>query len=85
MSKLEKAKNRIKAIPKDYTYLEAKSLLNQLGFEEDNKGKTSGSRVKFYRKSDGQIFLLHKPHPLSVMSIGRVRDLEEFLEFLGEI
>lgn len=63
MSKLEKAKNRLRSKPKDYTYSEAKQLLNQLGFEESTKGKTSGSRVKFFRPSDQSILLLHKPHP----------------------
>ena len=43
MSKLEKAKARILSKPKDYTYTEAKFLLGQIGFEEFNKGKTSGS------------------------------------------
>lgn len=56
MSKLEKAKARILAKPKDYTYTEAKYLLSKLGFEEFNKGKTSGSRVRFYRSSDQKLF-----------------------------
>ena len=33
MSKLEKAKERIRSKPKDYTYNEAKYLLSQLGFK----------------------------------------------------
>ena len=37
MSKSEKAKDRIKSKPKDYTYTEAKNLLSQLGFEEFQK------------------------------------------------
>ncbi len=49
MSKSEKAKARILSKPKDYTYTEAKAFLSQLEFEEYNKGKTSGSRVKFFR------------------------------------
>ena len=39
MSKFEKARERLKTIPKDYTYTEAKYILGQLGFEESNKGK----------------------------------------------
>ena len=85
MGKLEKAKKRLKNIPKDYTYDEARALLLNLGFMESNKGKTSGSRVKFYRLSDGEIFLLHKPHPSRVMKVGRVRELAEFLIDLGEL
>lgn len=49
MSKLDKAKERILSKPKDYTYTEARYLLSKLGFKEFNKGKTSGSRVRFYR------------------------------------
>ena len=67
MSKLEKAKARLLSLPKDYTYDEARSLLGQLGFREDNKGKTSGSRVEFFRESDKSGILLHKPHPDNVL------------------
>ena len=67
MSRLEKAKARLKSFPKDYTYTEAKSLLQQLGFKELTKGKTSGSRVKFLRDSDGVMIFLHKPHPSDIM------------------
>lgn len=85
MSKIDKARERLLARPKDYTYSEAKYLLSQIGFEEYNKGKTSGSRVKFYRSSDERIILLHKPHPGDVMSVGAVRDLANRLEEMGEL
>lgn len=85
MSKFEKAKERIKSKPKDYTYTEAKNLLTQFGFVEYHKGKTSGSRVKFYREEDQKVILLHKPHPDDVMKPGALKDLLEFLTNLGEI
>ena len=85
MSKLDKAKKRIASRPMDYTYTEARGLLQQLGFTEYTKGKTSGSRIKFFRESDGRILLLHKPHPADVMSPGAIRDLANFLESAGEI
>ena len=85
MGKLEKAKKRLKNIPKDYTYDEARALLLNLGFMESNKGKTSGSRVKFYRLSDGEIFLLHKPHPSNVMIYKNIVGLINFLTRIGEI
>ena len=72
MSKIDKAKERLSLHPKDYTYSEAKYLLSQLGFEEFNKGKTSGSRIKFYRELDNKMILLHKPHPGNIMSSGAV-------------
>lgn len=85
MSKLTKAKLRLLKRPKDYTYSEARYLLTQLGFEEYQKGKTSGSRVKFYRAYDSRIILLHKPHPGDVMSNGAVRSLVDYLEKIGEL
>lgn len=85
MSRFEKAKDRIRLKPKDYTYTEAKTLLTLMGFVEYNKGKTSGSRVKFYREKDQKIILLHKPHPGDVMKPGAVRDLYNFLFYLGEL
>ena len=47
MSKIEKLLTRLYSKPKDFTYQELKTLLEQLGFIEYNKGKTSGSRVEF--------------------------------------
>ena len=85
MSKLDKAKARILSKPKDYTYTEARYLLSKLGFEEFSKGKTSGSRMKFFRKSDDRAILLHKPHPEDEMDVGAVKDLVEFLEGVGEL
>ncbi|MBQ6919697.1 MAG: type II toxin-antitoxin system HicA family toxin [Synergistaceae bacterium] len=85
MSRLEKAIERLKTVPKDYTYSEAKYLLGQLGFIEDNKGRTSGSRVKFERQSDGEFVLLHKPHPSDVLIYKSVYGLKRFLERIGEI
>ncbi len=85
MSQLEKAKERIRLRPKDYTYTEARQLLSQMGFVESNKGRTSGSRIKFYRKRDQKIILLHKPHPGDVMKPGAVKELVEYLTNLGEL
>ena len=85
MSRLDKAKERLKSIPKDYTYSEAKYLLGQLGFQESMKGKTSGSRVKFYRESDGEIVLIHKPHPTDIMKYKSVYGLAKYLIRIGEL
>lgn len=85
MSRFSKAKDRILLLPADYTYSEAKFLLSQLGFKEYTKGKTSGSRVKFFRESDQRIILLHKPHPGDEMSIGAVKGLVSCLKKLGEL
>lgn len=75
MSKFEKAKKRILEIPADYTYTEMKYLLGKMGFCEYNKGKTSGSRVKFYRES----------HQGNIMEQGAVKDIVSRLIGMGEL
>lgn len=80
MSTLEKKINRLLSIPGDYTYDEAKALLCACGFDEDNKGRTSGSRVRFYRKEDNKKVILHKPHPEKTMHKVVVKQLAEFME-----
>lgn len=85
MGTREKALERIKSLPKNYTFTEARSLMTKLGFIEFNKGKTSGSRVKFYRESDGASIDLHKPHPQDDMKPYAVKHLKEFLIEIGEL
>lgn len=81
MSKLEKEIERLKSKPKNYTYDEAKSLLNKLGFYENNKGRTSGSRVEF-KDIYGRRISLHKPHPSNIIKpykiIGIIKQLDEW-------
>ena len=84
MSELEKLKERLKSLPKDFTYDEAKSLLTKLGFEESNKGKTFGSRVKFERQHNENI-LLHKPHPKNILDPAFVKKLLSILKNFGDI
>ena len=50
-------------LPKDYEYKELQTLLSKLGFIELNKGKTCGSRVKFFRPLVDVSIMVHKPHP----------------------
>ena len=85
MSRFDKAKERILQLPKDYTYTEARYLLTQMGFLESNKGRTSGSRVKFYRLEDQRIILLHKPHPGDTMKLAALKELVNYLKRIGEL
>lgn len=82
MSKLEKQIDKLKLKPKDFTYEEARNLLNNLGFYEDNKGRTSGSRIE-YRNCYDQKIQLHKPHPGNILKpyqvkiiINKLKELE---------
>ena len=85
MSREEKQLARLKALPADYTYTEAVALAARFGYQERNKGKTSGSRVLLFRPSDGRKIMLHKPHPGDIMKQYAVRDFLEVLERNGDI
>lgn len=86
MGKKEKLIERLKSVPKDFTYSEGVSLLEYLGFTELNKGKTSGSRVMFIYDKDPTIkIIMHKPHPQKEMKLYAVRQLKEELEQEGLI
>lgn len=75
MSKREKIIERLKSKPKDFTYDEAKKVLNIFGFTEDNKGKTSGSRVVFENESINEKIELHKPHPDNILKPYQVNNI----------
>ena len=83
MSRKDKLVARILTIPKDFTYDEAEALLAAFGFREMNKGKTSGSRVKFLRNDD--MILLHKPHPRKVLPIYAVKQIVDKLKECGDL
>lgn len=83
MGKLEKLIERIKSNPKDFTFEEMQSLLVALGFELSNKGKTSGSRVKFFK---GNVcIILHKPHPRKELLTYQIKQIIETLSEEGLI
>jgi hypothetical protein len=62
MSTKEKLIERFRQQPKDFTFDELKAMLIGLGFEMSNKGKTSGSRVRFLHTELRVIIDIHKPH-----------------------
>lgn len=80
MSRLEKQIERLKSKPKDFTYDEAKIILNNLGFVENNKGKTSGSRVKFETNDLSKTIILHKPHPNNILKPYQIKYILNQLE-----
>lgn len=62
MSIKNKLIERFKNQPKDFTFDELEKLLHGFGFEISNKGKTSGSRIRFKNETLKIIIDLHKPH-----------------------
>ena len=84
MSKKDKLIQKLKSKPKDFTYEELKTLLNYLGFYENNKGRTSVSRVEFIREGHKKI-QLHKPHTRNVLKPYQIEILLNELEELEVI
>ncbi|MCL2880250.1 MAG: type II toxin-antitoxin system HicA family toxin [Treponema sp.] len=78
MSKKDKLIARLKSRPKDFTFDEAKTLLEIFGYCISNAGKTSGSRVCFTRGQ--KVFRMHKPHPRKELLLYQVRELTDELE-----
>lgn len=84
MSKKEKLIQRLKSRPKDFTFEEMQTLLEMLGFEADNKEKTSGSRVLFCKNGCKSI-RLHKPHSRKALLPAQGADLINALDEEGLI
>lgn len=64
MSKAEKALNRLKAKPKDFTWQELQAVLKHFGYKEVKGG---GSRRKFVHLVNKVSISLHQPHPRPIM------------------
>jgi len=78
MGRKEKLIQRLKSIPKDFTFDEARTALESLDFVLSDKGRTSGSRVKFLR---GNVpIYLHKPHPRKELLEYQIKQILEVLE-----
>lgn len=82
MGKKQKMIKRLKSKPKDFTFEEAETLLEYLGYQRFDKGKTSGSRVIFKNQKHGSI-LLHKPHSRKELLDYQIKQLVETLEKEG--
>lgn len=85
MSIYDKQRQRLLTRPKDFTFDEVRSLLKHLGYEEDCKGKTSGSRVAFIRKSDFAVVRMHKPHPSNIVKQYAIDELIDTLKNNGDL
>ena len=85
MSKDQKLIVRLLSKPKDFTYNELCRVLNSLGYEESQSGKTSGSRVAFIDKSTNHIIRLHKPHPSNEVKQYQIELVIEELKSRGLI
>lgn len=69
--------------PKDFMFDEVVTLLSSYGFTQQNKGKTSGSRVEFVNGEHS--IQLHKPHPTGEMQNYQLKQIIELLKELNYI
>ena len=85
MSKKDKLIEKLLNKPSDFRYDEAKILLKKFGYKEDNRGRTSGSRVAFVHSETGHILRFHKPHPGNILKRYQIEQLIGELEKQGVI
>ena len=85
MGKTDKLIEKMKSIPNDLRYTDFKKILESLGYVENNKGKTSGSRVIFYRASDNDKIGGDKPHGNGSVSQGWIKRVVKHLLDKGDI
>lgn len=80
MSKKQKLIDRFKSKPRDFEYSELQTLLKSLGYEESNKGGTSGSAVSFVNHTLSHTILLHKPHNPDILKQYQIKAILEELD-----
>lgn len=81
MGKKDKLIARLMSKPRDFTFDEAKAILELFGYIESNAGRTSGSRVCFTKGQ--KVFRMHKPHPRKELLYYQVIELIDELKEEG--
>ncbi len=79
MSTKDKLISRFRAIPRDFTFDEMMRLFAAFGFEANNKGGTSGSRLTLVNPGRGLSYNMHRPHPDNAIKMYVMRQVLEFL------
>lgn len=82
MARWKIIENKLKSFSKDITFSDAVNLLEHYGYNQDNKGRTSGSRVRFTCDGHADI-LLHKPHPQKELKRYVINELHCIIEQEG--
>jgi predicted RNA binding protein YcfA (HicA-like mRNA interferase family) len=82
MSKIEKLIVKLLSRPKTFKYSDMRTILTSKGYVEDNKGKTTGSRVMYVHEKH-PLIILHKPHPGDELKKYMIDMLAEIYESEG--
>ncbi len=85
MSTRDKLIKRFGTMPKDFTFEEMIRLFAAFGFEPDNKGATSGSRLALINRERGLSYNMHRPHPDRAIKMYVMRQVAEYLTGNGLI
>ena len=83
MNKQDKLVKRFCNLPKDFTFDEMESLFIHFGFNLENKGATSGSRIVFVNDCNGDRYIMHKPHPSNIIKGYMMRQVLTYLKANG--
>ena len=79
MSTRDKLIKRFRTMPKDFTFDEMIRLFAAFGFEVDNKGGTSGSRLALINSTLGLSYNMQRPHPDNAIKMYVMRQALEFM------
>ena len=80
MGTKEKLIERFMRMPKDFCWDELVRLFGIFGYNIDNKGKTSGSRVLFVKGEN--TYAVHKPHPGNIVKGYVLKQVYDYLKKL---
>jgi predicted RNA binding protein YcfA (HicA-like mRNA interferase family) len=80
MSKFQKALDRLKSKPRDFTWRELQTIMSDFGYEELRGG---GSRRKFMNPKTRISVSLHEPHPKPILKMYVVELIIEHLKEEG--
>ena len=80
MSKFQKALDRLKSKPRDFTWRELQKIMSHFGYQELRGG---GSRRKFMNPKTRISVSLHEPHPKPILKMYVIELIIEHLKEEG--
>jgi predicted RNA binding protein YcfA (HicA-like mRNA interferase family) len=80
MSRIEKALDRLRSRPADFTWSELEMVMRYFGYQ---LVQGSGSRRKFIHRASGAFVSLHQPHPKPVLKAYAIKLIVEHLKDEG--
>lgn len=76
MGKAVKARERLFALPKDFSWDELTAVMGHFGYDLKTSG---GSSRKFIHPLTKATFMIHEPHPAHILKMYQVREVVNFL------